>query len=165
MPRRVVVEVPDKHLLPKAVRRLSLTNFLCLLFRHNHKLAQAGEEELLTDEQIRELARRKYPKSATVASFYTPQGDTINSYRQRFNKGAFDHNIDYRCYPFVSFRYDEYGNVVEPRRGIFELNHYEQEQLRLKFFTIRHKKGIYVPSEVVKELVSLSLVPAPQAHE
>lgn len=165
MPKKIVIEIPDKNLLPKSVRRISIAGFLCLLFRHNHKSASENPDILLTDEQIRELARRKFPRSKTIASFYRPEGHTINAYRIQFNKGNLNRFIDYRYYPFVSHRYDEYGNAVEPRRGIMELTEKEQEATALRFFTTRYMKGVYVPSEVVEKLVSLSLVPAPPAHE
>lgn len=147
MPRKITLTIPDKNLLPKAVGKLSLAAFMCILFRQNEKMYLEGQEPW-TDEQLRELCRRQFPKSKRVSDFFLAgTSRTINQYRSLFNRGTIGDCIDYRYYPFISFRYDEFGSRVEGRYGMTVLTEAQAESMITEFQTLRRERGVYVPNE------------------
>lgn len=147
MPRRIIIEIPDKDLLPRKSKKIGLIRFLCILFRKNESLYAEGKEPMI-DEQIREICRKRYPKSKTVARLFNPKGNlTIGQFRGLFNRGSLSQHLDYRYYPFISFRYDDFGERVEFKRGNSVLTKEKQDNTILELFRIRKEKGIYVPPE------------------
>lgn len=157
MPRKITIQIPDKRLVPKTLRRISFRAFLCILFRQNDKFARTKEEQPWSDEVIREICRTKFPRNKSIAKMYTKDESkkSINYYRNAFNRGALEKTIDYKLYPFISLRYDEWGNVVNPRSGLMELTPQEIDDIIFSSFHERLKRGVHVPDEIVKKLESL----------
>ena len=157
MPRRITITVPDKRLIPKSCRGIGIAAYICLLIRKNEDLALGGADEPWTDEQIRELVRKRFPKSKTVSGFYSPDSKThtVNHYRSLFNRGCLGTSIDYRNYPFISFRYDQWGNKVNYKTGRRELTPQEIDDTVAKFWKLRRDRGVYVPKEIIAKLDSM----------
>lgn len=119
---------------------IGICSFFALLFESNES---SPKKYKLTNEQIEAEVRKEYPdrKGAFFDGKRAGRRDTwgritVNTYRQKYNKGVFTQGIPPERF---SFRYDKRGMRVDSRTGKRLLLPEEIESISLKHQELREK--------------------------
>lgn len=107
---------------------MGVCSYFAMLFEANEQMVKGRK---LTDEQITLRVRNEFP--GRKGAFFTGEKrktggkETVNQWRQKFNKGNYSRGIP----PMLrSFRYNSRGQIVDDRTGKYPLLTEEIDQMK-----------------------------------
>ncbi len=126
-------------------------DFLFQMFEANEL---APKDQKLTNQAMQELLLKEFPHNGSIRAGFKSGNKTINYYRYHYNLGRYSKP---RWQPplRLSYRYNEFGIIVDCRTGKIPLSHLQRERYARRYF------GAYSARQAKEQSHESSVSPDP----